>query len=55
MAESAVRNEFQETWDRLLLLLISRPIEGWEFEFEEITQREVERLAVSPDEQGCDE
>jgi hypothetical protein len=55
MTERAVRNELQETWDRLVLLLISRPIEGWESEFEEITRREVERLAVSPDEQGRDE
>jgi len=55
MAERAVRNELRETWDRLVLLLISRPIKGWESEFEEITRREVERLAVPPDNQGCDE
>ena len=39
-----------ELWDRLTLLLIARPLEGWEPEFEEITRREIERLAV-PDEQ----
>jgi len=51
MAQRAVRNELREVWDRLVLLLISRPIEGWESEFKAITQREVERLAVPPDEQ----
>jgi hypothetical protein len=39
-----------ELWDRLTLLLITRPLEGWEPEFEEITRREIERLA-SPAEQ----
>ncbi len=55
MTERAVRNELRETWDRLVLLLICRPIEGWETEFEQITRREVERLAVPPDEQEGDE
>jgi hypothetical protein len=32
-------------WDRLVLLLISRPREGWEAEFRDITRREIERLA----------
>jgi hypothetical protein len=45
MAES-VNNKLGETWDRLVLLLIARPREGWEPEFEEITRREIERLAV---------
>lgn len=36
----------RETWDRLILPLIARPCEGWESEFEEITRREIERLAV---------
>jgi hypothetical protein len=35
----------RETWDRLTLLLIGRPREGWEDIYEEITRREVERLA----------
>ena len=35
----------REMWDRLSLLLIARPREGWEPEFEEITRREIERLA----------
>jgi hypothetical protein len=42
-----------ELWDRLTLLLIARPLEGWEPEFEEITRREIERLAV-PNEQRED-
>ncbi len=35
----------RETWDRLVLLLIAQPREGWEETYEEITRREVERLA----------
>lgn len=38
----------RETWDRLTLLLIARPYEGWEETFSEITRREVERLAPRP-------
>jgi NADPH-dependent 2,4-dienoyl-CoA reductase/sulfur reductase-like enzyme len=34
-----------ETWDRLVLLLIARPRDGWEEVYAEITRREVERLA----------
>ena len=45
MAERAVADELRETWDRLVLLLIAQPREGWEPEFEEITRREIERLA----------
>jgi NADPH-dependent 2,4-dienoyl-CoA reductase/sulfur reductase-like enzyme len=44
--ESATDNNPREKWDRLVLLLIARPREGWEPEFEEITRREIERLAV---------
>jgi len=44
--ESAADHKLCQSWDRLLLLLISRPREGWEAEFEEITRREIERLAV---------
>jgi hypothetical protein len=46
MAESVADNRLCETWDRLVLLLIARPLPGWEHEFEDITRREVERLAV---------
>jgi hypothetical protein len=44
--EGVENNKLLETWDRLVLLLIARPREGWELEFEEITRREIERLAV---------
>jgi hypothetical protein len=52
--EDAVDNRLSETWDRLVLLLIARPREGWELEFEEITRREIERLAVPAEEQERD-
>jgi hypothetical protein len=45
----------REIWDRLVLLLITCPREGWESEFEDITRREIERLAVASDESACDE
>jgi hypothetical protein len=35
----------RESLDRLVLLLASRPREGWEDLFETLTRREVERLA----------
>ena len=55
MAESAANDKLRETWDRLVLILIARPREGWEPEFEEIARREVERLAVpSGGERGKD-
>jgi hypothetical protein len=38
----------REAWDRLVLLLAARPRDGWEEVFEEITRREVERLAPRP-------
>jgi hypothetical protein len=41
----ATTYDSREMWDRLALLLIARPREGWEPEFEEITRREIERLA----------
>jgi hypothetical protein len=44
--EGAVDKNLREIWDRLVLLLIAQPREGWEPEFEEITRREIERLAV---------
>jgi len=40
-----------ETWDRLVLLLIAQPREGWEPEFEQITRREIKRLAIPTGEQ----
>jgi hypothetical protein len=47
--------KLRETWDRLVLLLITSPREGWETEFKEITRREIERLAVpAPEEWGED-
>jgi hypothetical protein len=42
--------KLRETWDRLVLLLITRPLKGWELEFQDITRREIERLAVSDEE-----
>ena len=53
--EDVTDNKLRETWDRLVLLLIVQPREGWEPEFEEITRREIERLAVSAGEQERDE
>jgi hypothetical protein len=44
--EGAADNKLREAWDRLVLLLIAQPREGWESEFEEITRREIARLAV---------
>ena len=44
--EDVTDNKPRETWDRLVLLLIAQPREGWEPEFEEITRREIDRLAV---------
>jgi hypothetical protein len=46
MAEGTTYIKLCKTWDRLVLLLIVRPREGWEPEFEEITRREIERLAI---------
>jgi hypothetical protein len=48
-------SKLRETWDRLVLLLIAQPREGWEPEFYEITRREIERLAVLGAEAGDDE
>ncbi len=43
--EKAIKDDLRETWDRLVLLLIAQPRDGWESEFEAITRREIERLA----------
>jgi hypothetical protein len=53
--EDVKDNQLRETWDRLVLLLISQPREGWEPMFEEITRREIERLAVPAGEREPDE
>ena len=53
--EDTTNNRVCEIWDRLVLLLIARPREGWEPEFEEITRREIGRLAVPATEGGRDE
>jgi hypothetical protein len=53
--EDAANNKLRETWDRLVLLLIAQPREGWEPEFEEITRREIERLELPAGESGRDE
>ena len=36
----------REVCDRLILLLITQPLKGWEGEFREITRREIERLST---------
>jgi hypothetical protein len=53
--EDIADNKLRETWDRLVLLLITQPRKGWETEFEEITRREIERLAVPASESERDE
>jgi hypothetical protein len=53
--EDTAQTRLRETWDRLVLLLIARPIEGWEPEFEEIVRREIERLAPVEPQEACAE
>jgi len=53
--EGATDNELREALDRMILLLIARPAEGWEPQFAEITRREIERLAVPAAKRRCDE
>jgi hypothetical protein len=43
---ASTEDRFRETSERLALLLITQPREGWESEFEELIHREIERLAV---------
>ena len=50
----ATRDEQREMWDRLVLLLIARPREGWETEFRAITRREIERLSPVRQERDAD-
>jgi septum formation topological specificity factor MinE len=52
---AATKNSTSETQDRLALLLIAQPREGWESEFEELIRREIERLAISGAESGHDD
>lgn len=46
MERATTNTKHRESIDRLTLLLISHPEEGWEEEFKNITRREIERLAV---------
>jgi hypothetical protein len=46
MERATTDSGHRESLDRLTLLLISRPEEGWEREFKAITRREIERLTV---------
>jgi hypothetical protein len=39
-------DRLREVWDRLVILLVSQPREGWEHIFEEITRGELDRLSV---------
>ena len=55
MERATTDSGHRESLDRLTLLLISRPEEGWEEEFKDITRREIERLVVPAGEQGHDE
>jgi hypothetical protein len=52
--EGTADTRLRETFDRLVLLLIAQPREGWEPKFEEITRREIERLAVPVSEEERD-
>jgi hypothetical protein len=55
MERAATNTQDREFLDRLTLLLISHPEEGWEKEFKDITRREIERLTVPVGEQERDE
>jgi hypothetical protein len=54
MTKNTSNPKLQEIWDRLVLLLIVQPREGWEHEFREISRREIERLAAYDNERGSD-
>jgi hypothetical protein len=43
---ASTEDRLRETSERLALLLIARPKEGWESEFEELIHREIERLEL---------
>jgi hypothetical protein len=51
--EGTADNKLRETWDRLIVLLIARPGEGWESGYEEIARRKIERLALPTEVQGA--
>jgi hypothetical protein len=52
----ATNAKLRETWDRLALLLIVLPREGWEHEFRTITHRKIYRLTLlEENEAGHDE
>jgi hypothetical protein len=53
--KDTLNNKLVETSERLALLLIAQPREGWEEKFEELIRREVERLALPTGESGRDE
>jgi hypothetical protein len=42
--ERVTDSNLGEKWDRLLLLLVAQPRDGWEAQFEELICRELERL-----------
>ncbi len=55
--EKTADNDLRTSWDRLALLFVSRPREGWEPEYEELAKREIERLdpLVVAEKRGSDE
>ena len=53
--KAATNTQDREFLDRLTLLLISHPEEGWEKEFKAITRREIERLTNPAGEEERDE
>jgi hypothetical protein len=53
--DAATDSKYRETSERLALLPIAQPRQGWEEEFEELVRREVGRLAIPVGESGCDE
>ena len=53
--EDTPNNKLVETSERLALLLIAQPRQGWENEFEELIHREIERLTVPAGEREPDE
>jgi hypothetical protein len=53
--EDTHNNKLVETSERLALLLIAQPRQGWENEFEELIHREIERLTIPAGERAPDE
>ena len=52
---ASTEDRLRETSERLALLLIAQPREGWDEEYEELVRREIERLAVPTCDQERDE